>query len=88
MDLLAFAGIVLAVVVPLVGALWHLLKEKIEEHKDTCDKDIAAIWDQIGRDSGSGMRRKVHQSVDMGAHFELERRVHELELRVERKDSR
>jgi hypothetical protein len=75
---------VLAIVGPLLGVIWHLLNEKIREHKEACDKDVSLLLDQIGRDSDSGMRKRVHQSVPMGAHVDLERRVHELELRVAR----
>jgi hypothetical protein len=75
---------VLAIVGPLLGVIWHLLNEKIREHKEACDEDASRLWDQIGRDSDSGMRKRVHQSAPMAAHVDLERRVHELEMRVAR----
>jgi hypothetical protein len=74
-PIVAGVGIVAA----LVGVIWKQMNDKIKEHKDDCDKAIDALWDQIGRDSGSGMRVKVHNSTPMGAHVELERRVDALE---------
>lgn len=75
---------VLAIVGPLLGVIWHLLNEKIRAHKEACDKDASQLWDQIGRDSNSGMRLRVHQSVSMGHYTELEHRVHALEMKAER----
>ena len=74
-------GIGVAIFVTLVGIIWKMLNDKIASHKSDCDKEIAKIWDQIGRDSSSGMRAKVHNSTSMGSHFELERRVHALEIK-------
>ena len=72
-------AIVIGVAAGLVGVIWKQMNDKIKEHKDDCDKSISALWDQIGRDSNSGMRNKVHNSTPMGAHMELERRVDALE---------
>ncbi len=72
-------GIGATVVLALIGVVWSLLNEKIRTFKEECEERDSRIWDQIGRDSDSGMRKAVHNSVPMGAHMELERRVHELE---------
>lgn len=63
----------------LLGVVWNQMNEKMREHKEACDKDIEALWLQIGRDSNSGMRKSVHNAVPMGAHIDLERRVDKLE---------
>lgn len=76
---LAVLTVVLAVIVPLLAVIWRLLNEKIREHKEACDKDVSVLWDQIGRDSDTGMRKRVHQSVSMGPFVDLERRVYEIE---------
>lgn len=75
-------GLLGAAFLALVGAVWKLMNDKMKEHRDECQKDISAIWNQIGRDSGSGMRYKVHNSTPMGAHMELEKRVTTLERHV------
>jgi hypothetical protein len=74
-------GIIATVVIGLVGVVWYQMQEKIRDHKEHCDKEIEDLWVQIGRDSNSGMRHKVHNSVPMGAHMELEQRVRALEQR-------
>jgi hypothetical protein len=74
-------GIIVAVVFGLIGVVWHQVQEKIREHKEHCDKEVDDLWHQIGRDSSSGMRFKVHNSTPMSAHAELEMRVRDLERR-------
>ncbi len=81
---LAVLAAVLSVVGPLVAVIWHQLNEKIREHKEACDEDVEKLWDQIGRDSDSGMRKRVHQSAPIASHFELEKRVYLLERKDER----
>lgn len=63
----------------LSGVIWKQLNDKITAHKEHCDEEIEKLWNQIGRDSSSGMRKLVHNSVPMGAHVSLETRVHMLE---------
>lgn len=63
----------------LLGIVWSMLNEKIREHKADCEKATAALWDQIGRNSGEGMRFLVHNATPMGAHADLDRRVDALE---------
>jgi hypothetical protein len=46
-------GLGLTVLLLLVGALWKSLHDRIE-----------AIWNQIGRDSRSGMREVVHRTAN------------------------
>jgi hypothetical protein len=77
-------GLVGVAFLGLVGLVWSLLNDKIKEHKDHCDDEIKRLWDQIGRDSNSGMRHKVHNSAPMGSVAQLETRVYALEMKDER----
>lgn len=64
----------------LIGIVWNQMNEKMREHKADCDKEIAKVWDQLGRDSFSGMRKIVHEEA--GCHIavmELDKRVDVLE---------
>jgi len=67
------------VIVGLAGLVWRA-------HENRDKERFEAIWDQIGRDSKSGMREKVHDTANathlngLGLH-ELERRVERLEDR-------
>jgi hypothetical protein len=73
-------GLVGVAFLGLVGLVWNLLNDKIKEHKDHCDDEIKRLWDQIGRDSFSGMRKIVHEEA--GSHvaiMELDKRVDVLE---------
>jgi hypothetical protein len=73
-------GITATVVLALLGVVWNLLNDKIAEHKDDCDKEIAKLWDQIGRDSNSGMRVHVHATHGLPEAFMgLDKRVTDLE---------
>ncbi len=64
----------------LIGLVWNLLNEKIRAHKADCDKEIAHLWDQVGRDSYSGMRKSVHELNGVPEAFmELDKRVDKLE---------
>jgi hypothetical protein len=77
-------GLVGVAFLGLVGLVWSLLNDKIKEHKDHCDEEVKRLWDQIGRDSNSGMRHKVHNSAPMSSVAHLETRVYALEMKDER----
>lgn len=69
----------------LIGVVWHQMSEKMRDHKEACDKDIEALWAQIGRDSHSGMRKIVHSVESLPAQFaKLDRDVEQLIRRGER----
>jgi hypothetical protein len=73
-------GLIGAAFLGLVALVWNLLNEKIREHKEDCDKEISKLWDQIGRDSFSGMRKSVHEETgSRHAFMELDKRVDVLE---------
>jgi hypothetical protein len=55
---IALLGVSFGLLVLLVALVWRTH----ENHDKDRDK---AIWDQVGRDSQSGMRRTVHQSANM-----------------------
>ncbi len=54
-------GIIATVFIALIAVVWNQLNEKIKSHKEHCDDEINKLWDQIGRDSHSGMRAEVHK---------------------------
>lgn len=57
----------------LAGVVWKLLNDKIERN----DK---ALWDQIGRDSNSGMRVHVHDVINVKSNQQyLHDRIERLE---------
>lgn len=67
------------IVVGLIGVIWHAHERHNQER-------INAIWDQIGRDSESGMRRTVHASAsevlgNRGEIREIKERLDKLEGR-------
>lgn len=62
---IALIGVLFGLSVALVVAIW----KAHEQHDERRDK---AIWDQIGRDSQSGMRHTVHQSANMIQNHESE----------------
>ena len=68
-----WALIIGAVVLGLLGTVWRM--------HETHDRErIESIWDQIGRDSKSGMREIVHKCANaIGRVRDLERRVNRLE---------
>lgn len=73
-------GLLGAAFLGLIAVVWNLLNEKIREHKEDCDKEIAKLWDQIGKDSYSGMRKSVHSMQGLPEAFmELDKRVDVLE---------
>lgn len=79
-DLKWALGMGLPIVVALLGVVWKLLAARI----DAVEK---SIWDQIGRDSNSGMRKHVHDSANMVSRVTPElgehaRRLERLEMRV------
>jgi hypothetical protein len=81
MDWQSF-GIGAGVAVPLIGVIWRQLNERIKDHKADCDKQIAALWDQIGRDSISGMRKIVHSVGHLPEKFmAIDRELEELKRR-------
>lgn len=59
-----WAGIVAGALFALIGVAWKMLNDKIndghQEQKEQIDREVAKLWDQIGRDSNSGMRVHVH----------------------------
>lgn len=74
------AGIVVTVLLALLAVVWNLLNEKIERNKTECEERDKRIWDQLGRDSQSGMRFDVHAAHGLPAAFvDLDRRVMEME---------
>lgn len=76
-----FYGLIGVAFLGLIGIVWNMLNEKIRDHKADCEKATAALWDQVGRDSLSGMRFMVHNATPMGDHVDLESRVDKLERR-------
>lgn len=61
------------VIIALIGVIWKMLNDKIERY----DK---ALWNQVGRDSFSGMRKMVHEeSGTARAFMEVDKRVDRLE---------
>lgn len=64
----------------LAGVVWRLLNEKINANRQECEERDKRIWDQIGRDSYSGMRKMVHgMEGHTQALMDLDRRVDRLE---------
>lgn len=74
-------GLIGAAFLGLVGIVWSLLNGKLDDIRRECKERDDAIWDQIGRDSESGMRYKVHNAVPNGEFVLLEKRVDDLERR-------
>ena len=54
-------GIVATAFLGLLAVVWNLLNDKIKAHKEHCDDEIEKLWNQVGRDSNSGMRFEVHK---------------------------
>lgn len=76
----AWALVIGTVIIGLVGVIWRMH----ENHDQERNKNI---WDQIGRDSKSGMREVVHDAatqilVHAGALEEMQRRIEHLERKV------
>lgn len=68
------------IVAGLAGVIWNQLQQRI-------NNEVKAIWDQIGRDSESGMRKTVHRSANeitrySGEIEDQDRRLERLERRV------
>ncbi len=63
------AGIVASVLASLIAGVWKLLNDKIadgqREQKAQIDREVTKLWDQIGRDSNTGMRVHVHDIVNV-----------------------
>lgn len=68
-----WALIVGAIVLSLVATVWRM--------HETHDRErIESVWDQIGRDSKSGMREIVHKCANALSRLrDIERRVNRLE---------
>lgn len=63
------------VIVALAGKVWQAHEKRDQERFD-------AIWDQLGRDSNSGMRKKVHDTPGLALKLDdLKERVERLEDR-------
>lgn len=74
------AGIVATALFGLIGIVWSMLNDKINANRAECEERDKRIWEQVGRDSFSGMRKIVH--AQDGVHelaMELDRRVDALE---------
>lgn len=68
-----YAILVGGVILSLVAYIWH-------KHEDHDRERISQIWDQIGRDSKSGMREIVHKCANAFMRLrDVERRVDRLE---------
>lgn len=68
----------------LAGVIWKQLNDKIMAHKDHCDEEIEKLWNQIGKDSFSGMRRTVHSVESLPERFmSLDRDVEHLRQRMD-----
>lgn len=68
-----WALIIGAVVLSLVATVWRMHEAQDRER-------IESIWDQIGRDSKSGMREIVHKCANALSRVrDIERRVGRLE---------
>lgn len=75
-----FIGIVAAIILGLIAVVWNLLNEKIRSIREECTARDDALWNQIGRDSFSGMRRIVHAEDGASALcMDLDRRMDKLE---------
>ena len=64
-------GIGVGVLAALVGVVWKMLNDKI-------DRNDEKLWDQIGHDSDSGMRKVAHlvpnlMAQNQALHSRLER---------------
>lgn len=66
----------------LVGALFALFSFVWRIHENHDKERDNRLWDQVGRDSDSGMRRTVHATANLcaGSHGE----ILELKGRIER----
>jgi hypothetical protein len=59
---LPLASILILIFTALVGVIWKLLNDRIDAIKRMLLERIEALWDQIGRDSHSGMRKTTHDA--------------------------
>lgn len=67
-------AIIVGIVSALVGVVWWQLNSKI-------DRELELLWNQVGRDSNSGMRPAFHDMQNVKARTEgLGERVTRLEI--------
>jgi hypothetical protein len=63
-----------------MGVIWKMHKDAIARIERDCEERDKRIWDQIGHDSHSGMRRDLHAMHGIPeAVIELDRRVSRIE---------
>lgn len=73
-------GIVATILLGLIAVVWNMLNDKINSNREECEERDQRLWDQIGRDSYSGMRKMVHgMEGNTQALIDLDRRVDRLE---------
>ncbi len=64
----------------LIGVIWTLVQKQFADIRRECSERDEMLWNQVGRDSFSGMRKIVHaQDGCMQAFVELDKRVDMLE---------
>lgn len=73
-------GAIIVALMALAGLVWRAHEKRDDERND-------ALWDQVGRDSESGMRRTVHASANLcqgheGEIRDLKEQVARLQNRV------
>ena len=72
--------IIVGVLLTLLGYIWKQMTDKVDAIRAECRERDDALWDQIGRDSYSGMRMMVHSTAGhTEAICDLDRRVTKLE---------
>lgn len=64
-------GIFVTIVLALLGVIWTLLNDRINDRATSLDDRIEALWDQVGRSSEEGMRKTVHKSSNACTQHEL-----------------
>ena len=85
MDWQSF-GVGAGLTLPLLAIIWRQLNEKIKEHKEQCDAEIARLWDQIGRSSHEGMRKVVHSVAGVpSVIIEIDRDLEALKRKVDQR---
>lgn len=74
----------------MIGIVWRQFNQRVERLEasrvDEINREIGRIWDQIGRDSDSGMRKLVHTSGNKLTWIEPV--VKELEVEIDRLKAR
>lgn len=92
MDEAVVIGACAAIIGTLVGIVWKMVNDKINDGAASCRREFEhlkeeinlrdqALWNQIGRSSEEGMRVKLHHAAPMASVVSLDARVTHLEDR-------